>query len=141
MPVLNNPKHERFAQEVAKGKTADEAYRLAGYRPQRSNASRMIANDSIRTRVSEIQSRAAEKAEITVAAITEGLLRIAEKAEHLSDAPGLSVSRAALMDAAKLNGLIVDKSQSTITLKDISDDPMTDNDWSDKYSDEQLSTH
>ena len=25
MPVLSNPKHERFAQELAKGESADEA--------------------------------------------------------------------------------------------------------------------
>jgi hypothetical protein len=30
MTVLANPKHERFAQELAKGKTATEAMRLAG---------------------------------------------------------------------------------------------------------------
>jgi phage terminase small subunit len=35
MPVLSNPKHERFAQELAKGKTADEAYQLAGCKPNR----------------------------------------------------------------------------------------------------------
>jgi hypothetical protein len=28
--TLENPKWERFAQELAKGKTADEAYRSAG---------------------------------------------------------------------------------------------------------------
>lgn len=33
MPVLDNAKHERFAQELAKGKTADEAYKEAGLCP------------------------------------------------------------------------------------------------------------
>ena len=32
MPTLRNPRHERFAQELATGKTADAAYVLAGYR-------------------------------------------------------------------------------------------------------------
>lgn len=31
MPVLNNPKHELFAQELAKGKTADEAQNVSGH--------------------------------------------------------------------------------------------------------------
>ena len=30
MPVLSNPRHERFAQELAKGKTADEAIKSLG---------------------------------------------------------------------------------------------------------------
>ena len=33
MPLLDNPKHEIFAQELAKGTTADEAYARAGYAP------------------------------------------------------------------------------------------------------------
>lgn len=32
MPVLKNARHEKFAQALAKGKTADEAYQLAGNR-------------------------------------------------------------------------------------------------------------
>jgi phage terminase small subunit len=38
MPVLSNSKHELFAQELAKGKTADAAYVSAGYSPNRGNA-------------------------------------------------------------------------------------------------------
>ena len=34
MPALTNPKHERFAQELAKGKPAYEAYVLAGHKGQ-----------------------------------------------------------------------------------------------------------
>jgi phage terminase small subunit len=67
MPVLKNARHESMAQALAKGKTADEAYALAGYKPDRGNASRLTANDSIRARVEEIKARAAEKAEWTAA--------------------------------------------------------------------------
>lgn len=111
MPTLSNPKHERFAQELAKGKTADEAYVEAGYTANRGNASRLKANDDVSARVAEIQERAAVRAEITVAGITERLLKIAEKGEKSDEAPMLSVARASLMDAAKLNGLVVDKSE------------------------------
>ena len=41
MPTLRNPRHERFAQELATGKTADAAYVLAGYKENRSNAARL----------------------------------------------------------------------------------------------------
>jgi hypothetical protein len=43
VPTLQNPRHERLAQELAAGKTADAAYVLAGYRA-RSNAARLSAN-------------------------------------------------------------------------------------------------
>jgi phage terminase small subunit len=108
--ALDNPKHERFAQELAKGKTADEAYVLAGYKQNRGNAATLKANQSVLDRVAQIQERAAIRTEVTVATITQRLLAIATKAEGKDEAPMLSVARASLMDAAKLNGLVVDKS-------------------------------
>lgn len=113
MPILPNPKHEKFAQALAKGKTADEAYVEAGFKPNRGNASRLKANESIAARVAELQGKAAERTIITTASITERLLKIATKAEASTEAPMLSVARASLMDAAKLNGLIVDKNEHT----------------------------
>lgn len=109
MPSLSNPKHERFAQALAKGETAVAAYEQAGYKPDRGAASRLSANVSIEGRVAEILDRAAERTEITVAGITDRLLKIAAKAEAKDDASMLSVARASLMDAAKLNGLVVEK--------------------------------
>ena len=111
MPALDNPKHERFAQELAKGKCQSEAYAAAGYAPSEPNASRLTRNDKVQARVSEIQERAAIRTEISVARITEHLMRLAVKAEALGDAAGIQASRASAMDAAKLNGLIVDKSK------------------------------
>lgn len=76
MPILKNPKHELFAQELAKGKSQDEAYRLAGYAPARSNASALFRNNNISSRVNELldarekalnqaTSKAIEKAALT----------------------------------------------------------------------------
>jgi hypothetical protein len=62
MPILQNPRHERFAQELAKGKTADEAYAAAGYKPDRGPASGLAANGNIRARVAELQAIGAEEA-------------------------------------------------------------------------------
>ena len=64
MPTLQNPRHERFAQDLAAGKSADAAYVLAGYRANWSNAA--SANQDIQRRVAEIQSLGAELAAITV---------------------------------------------------------------------------
>jgi hypothetical protein len=109
MPALENARHERFAQELAKGATADAAYVAAGFSENRGNATRLKANESVERRVSEILGKAAARAEITVAGISERLLKIAEKGERSGVPAMLAVGRAALMDVAKLNGLVVDK--------------------------------
>ena len=111
MPCLPNPKHERFAQGLAKGLTQADAYAEAGYAPSEQNACRLTSSDKVQARVTELQERAAIRTEITVASITERLLAIAMKGEAGTDAPLLSVARASLMDAAKLNGLVVDKAE------------------------------
>lgn len=113
MAALKNTRHERFAQELAKGETADAAYELAGFKANRGNATRLKANESLVARVAEIQSKAAARTEITVAGITDRLLKIAEKGERSKSAPMLAVARAALMDAAKLNGLVIEKGENT----------------------------
>lgn len=116
MAVLSSPRHERFAQELAKGSSQGDAYVEAGYKPSRSAAARLAADVNICARVAEIQGRAAVRAEITVADITERLLAIATKGEKATEAAMLSVARASLMDAAKLNGLVVDKSEVKATV-------------------------
>ncbi|TBE67438.1 hypothetical protein [Rhizobium ruizarguesonis] len=67
MPVLKNARHEKFAQALAKGRTADEAYEAAGYAANRGNATRLKANESIMKRVQEIAARVSEKAEWSAA--------------------------------------------------------------------------
>lgn len=109
MPALENARHELFAQELAKGETASAAYVKAGYAANDGNASTLKGNQKVEARVAEILAGAAKRAEITVASISERLLKIAEKGENSREAALLSVSRASLMDVAKLNGLVVDK--------------------------------
>lgn len=76
MPVLKNARHEAFAQALAKGKTATEAYADAGYKPNRSHASRLVANGNITARVAEIQHKGADKASISVARVLQELSRL-----------------------------------------------------------------
>jgi hypothetical protein len=110
MPVLSNPRHEKFAQELAMGKSQTDAYEAAGYKKgDRAAASKLTTKYNIRARVAELQERSAALTEITIAKLTEDLLRLAKKGETVFDeaaeVSGLSVARAAIMDAAKLNGL------------------------------------
>lgn len=115
MPILTNTRRERFAQEIAKGKTLVEAYEVAGYEPHDSNACKLANHPEIQARVSELIGKAAIRAEISVAQFTKDLVRLANKAEKMADEQniptGYAISRAAVMDAAKLNGLVIDRSE------------------------------
>jgi hypothetical protein len=115
MPVLGNVRHERFAQELAKGKTQEQAYIDAGYASgdARAKASRLLAtNGNIAARVVELQTVVAEKSTWDAARIINNLARYAEKGEAIAEPAGLSVARASMMDIGKLLGLIVDKGES-----------------------------
>lgn len=87
MPALKNPKHERFAQELAKGKSAVEAHKLAGYSENRGNAATLKQNKAILKRVEELLNRrneidikatqkAVEKLAITKEAVLAELVKI-----------------------------------------------------------------
>lgn len=122
MPVLKNPKHERFAQELAKGKTADQAYVLAGYSEHRSNAARMSANEHIQTRVAELQERSAIRAEVTAASLiseAEEIRLAAMKAGQFAPAV------AAIREKGVLAGVRVEKRQTEHrSVNDMSDDEL-----------------
>jgi len=110
MPALQNPKHERFAQALAKGKTADEAYVLAGYAENRGNAVRLKTNESIVKRVAELQDIGSMRAEVTL----ESLIREAgEIQEAAKQEKQYSAATAALTAKAKLAGLWIDKAENT----------------------------
>ena len=77
MGLLANPRYERFAQALALGKTATEAYALAGYKANDGNASRLKGNERISARVQEIVGRAAERAEVSLERVLRELKAIA----------------------------------------------------------------
>ncbi len=61
MSVLKNARHEKFAQNVAKGMTATEAYEKAGYKPSGPNAGRLTKKDEIVKRRAELQGSTAKQ--------------------------------------------------------------------------------
>lgn len=71
MPPLSNARHERFAQELAKGKTQEQAYVAAGYNPNKSAASRLAENVNLCERLAELKERAAIRVELTLADIIQ----------------------------------------------------------------------
>lgn len=107
---LKNARHERFAQELAKGRAAVDAYAAAGYAANRSHASRLVADGNVSARVEELKARAAVKVEVTVADIARQLDEDREFAKTCGQA-GAAVS--ASLGKAKVLGLIVDRQEHT----------------------------
>ena len=103
--MLQNPRHERFAQEIAKAKTATAAMAAAGYTDPR-NSTRLMKNDEIRRRIAELQARGAERAEVTLASLLAELDAARQLALKLGQC---SAAVAAVMGMAKLTGLIIDR--------------------------------
>jgi hypothetical protein len=108
MAILTNPRHERFAQELAKGKSATEAYALAGYAPNDGNCIRLKGNERVIERVAELQQRGAERAVVTVESLIEEAGTIQEAALH-DGQYGPAVS--ALTAKAKLAGHWVERKE------------------------------
>lgn len=123
MAVLTNARHERFAQELAAGKTATEAYTLAGYKPDDGHASRLAGNGRIVERVAELQGRAAEGVVLTKQWVIEKLIENVDRAMQaipVTDREGRetgeftyegSVANKALELLGKEQGMFVDRKE------------------------------
>jgi phage terminase small subunit len=112
MPGLKNVRHERFAQEVAQGKSAGEAYRLAGFRAANHSAEtagpRLLKNVQIQQRVVELQQKVARRAEITL----ESLLEEAELQRSAAfGAEQYAAANGALKLKAELSGHYVQRKE------------------------------
>lgn len=130
-------KQQRFADFVLQGKNQRDAYRLAGYRSETdeatdANASRLISSDKVAAYLSARRQKIAAKVELTTEHFARRLERIASAAERAAlpkpdDEPttdvldvsakeAADIARTHSMDAAKLLGLVIDKSESKVTL-------------------------
>jgi hypothetical protein len=96
MPVLRNPKHEKFAQLVASGMTAQAAFTHAGY-PSPQNAPRLRSNELVAKRIEELQVRNERKAEMAALSRDE-LVEILAEIVHAARA---RLSEARLADGLK----------------------------------------
>ena len=112
MPVLKNQRHERYAQELAKGKSLLDAHEAAGYKRDGGNASRIAAKDSVRQRITELQAETASKLTENLALTKDDILRelgllatatIAAKDVRAND------KRAACVDYARVRGWLIER--------------------------------
>lgn len=110
MPVLDNPRHERFAQELAKGEPASTAYVNAGYSANEGNCIRLKGNERIKARVAEIQGAAADEVICTVHDIAR---QLDEDRQFARENVAASAAIAATMGKAKVLGLMIEKHELT----------------------------
>jgi len=124
MPVLKNPKHEAFAQGVFSGQSYRESYIAAGYAAKPSTAdaaaSRLMKDvkSGVADRVAELQAQAVARVSVATAETVEkitGELQAAFDLAKEQKQPNYMVLAATAK--AKLNGLIVEKSEATILHK------------------------
>lgn len=185
MPVLSNPRHERFAQELAKGKSASAAYVEAGYEGDRKNAARLATNDDVCDRVEELLLAGAKRAEVTVERVMREYARVGfadirrvvrwdalSSATGEEDEDGVPVLRTmnevalipsdeidrdtalaiaeisqtkdglkvklhnklgALDSMARHLGMFVDRSEVNHTVRDITDEPVSADEWAQQH--------
>jgi uncharacterized protein YoaH (UPF0181 family) len=113
VPVLANPKHERFAQLVAKGVSYTEAAKTVGYSELRASAqgSTLAKHRNVAARISELSARVADQtassASVSKAWVIERLIENAKK-------PGSMVTVRALELIGKELGMFVDRKDMTI---------------------------
>ena len=133
MPRLNNMRHEAFAQGLYQGETADQAYKNAGYKPNRGNAIRLKASESIQKRVDELHDRGQRVSDIAKESLTALLM---EERKAANEAGQHSAAVSALEKVGKLHGLFIEKTenQNLNMHMDISDEPaLSDEEWADSY--------
>jgi len=112
MPVLPNAKHERFCQLRLEGKSQEEAYRLAGYKPDPGAASRLSRNVGVKKRMEELHIVALGKTEVTVESMAAQFDEDRALAIKWKQA---SAAHAASNSKAKLYGLFVDRAAISVT--------------------------
>lgn len=119
--VLQNARHERFAQLLAEGMSQIDAYAKAGYEPVRANAARLITNDNVAARVKVLKRRAAQR---TVTSVEEIANQLDKDREFARANKNSSAAVSATMAKAKVLGLIVDRKQHSYDFSSFSDEDL-----------------
>lgn len=112
MAILANPKQEAFCQLRVQGRTLDEAYKLAGYKPSRQHAQRLATKGTVEARIAELRKAMAETFEITAESIAAQLDADWVFARACK-VPSAAV--AATVAKGKLAGLFTEKSSVHVT--------------------------
>jgi len=135
--MLKNQRRERFAQLLASGKTATDAYEQAGYKRSDSNGPALARTSEISGRVAEIngerweQEQAAAAAAVQRTAFTrQSLVEKLEATRAAAEAAGqYSAAVTATREIAVLLGIRIERSERG---------GAGEFDWMEKLTNEQL---
>lgn len=136
MPALENTRHEKFAQELAKGTSAGRAYEAAGYDVEGDHAdqsaSRLLSrNAKVRDRVAELQQKAAQKVGVTLESwIEEGV----ELMRSIAKAGDSAAASQQYERVAKVAGFWTERTESTQTVRSVSAQPVTEDEWREQHA-------
>jgi hypothetical protein len=108
MSPLSNSRHEKFAQELATGRSAADAYLRAGYKANYGNCIRLKGNERVAARIAELKGIGAARAEVTIASLVNELDQARTEALRLGQ---VSAAVAATMGKAKVTGQIIDRAE------------------------------
>lgn len=129
MPILSNQRHELFAQALARGMSATDAYHEAGYKRDRFAAHKLTTKHHIKERVAELKSVTVKKTEVTLEwLVQEAVKTIKEARADKSHAACI----AAIKETGILTGLRVERQSQEHEghiQHTISDRPMTADEW------------
>ncbi len=106
------PPQERFVQALARGLNISEAHREAGYKSRR-NATFTLALPNVKARLAALKAETAAANRVSIDEIITRMRGIVDWMEQGSTAAEMNVARAALMDLAKICGLLTDRVEVT----------------------------
>ena len=116
VPALKNPRHERFAQAMARAGDAAAAYRSAGYESEddaaEAGASRLLRNAAVVARIAELQTTPAIALTITQVTTAKAITEFEEARLLALEKGQASAAVSATMAKAKLAGLLAEKPES-----------------------------
>lgn len=110
------PRQELYAQGVARGLTQRAALTEAGYNPRTYH--RMARYPAVKARIERLLAEAAARSVITTDEISRQLQEIIARSKAGDSAPMLQTTRAAVMDLAKVHGLLDGKGGPSVRICD-----------------------
>ena len=103
MSILQNERHEAFAQSRARGQSLENAYEDAGFAPSHRHGTRLNLRPDIALRIAEIRSGQDDVRGADVPEVIAALLRLARVGEALQSPAGVKEARLAVLEAFRLH--------------------------------------
>lgn len=102
MPILQNARHEAFAQARARGARLEDAYEDAGFVADEAHAFRLAKSAEVAKRIADLRREQAEADDASPQAIIAALVRMARDAEACKTPAGTKEARLNLLEAHRL---------------------------------------